>query len=758
MSDDHTFHEESNAIGDDGDDFDITPPIEIIDPDENYYDRLFLYQNLPKFDYIRSWWTSYGQKIHLVTELSRISQPGVQQLSTSISEEFQFMCTSRAYRLHLFRRNLNYGSTIQSVEFDDYQLIRMRDYLINHVDEIDWSHPAMIAIVQYAAESNDHPWFRLLVEFGADITQIDQGSLFHLSYHPHGRIKEDDDSFMTMIKYLMEILDINIHYVCHRCTFTIEYQPLIIEDTILLSYLLLQCGHIIDFCNQGKSIRNTNEYSAIDMVIPPNLQLLQFMSIIYENGLLAIPNTLMIKTILPKGFCCLNSYERNAVINQQRDRILQRHSQLSDMADINGISTFMRGIFHMFSHKRHFTELEIGIEEEVLAFMNILVNYYLDPQTHPQFPTWFFCDQTDKMLYWSPTSLASTIIFHSGKMGNSSLICKIFNIFNFHTQSLSGNDDDNTITISRQGIIKSILQSTIDIDIISLIINDIRNDITLLSSLQHRKTDIVTLIVCNINDNYDVDNEHRVVDCIRLLMEHIGTSFVIRDDHAMLLLVCISCNRWYILNALLNLVYGYDLSLDTQACVNINDHRIVYKGSHLNLLALVIRNYDSSHYRKIWQDCYYIHDRYLKVRDTNQQHRNPDPNHNLLDMTKMVIRLLDHHTNIDVNAPMDEHGNTILHYSIMQENSKLFINFVGGYQADLNRKNNQGVSPTALVQSIDKSNRPSFTSRVSALIRRQRKQVKVSNMNVFLKAIKIIDNYNPVNTTKDELIKQLHAI
>ena len=143
----------------------------------------------------------------------------------------------------------------------DGLLDQMRKILDEHADNVDWSHDTLICVVRYAAICKDIQWMRIFAEYGADITELDQGCLFDRVYSSmstnSGDIQSDaESSSLAMVKYLLMVLDINVHYLQVKKPVLNPQHPRQIPDFSdsihirecgIFRMLLAHCGHIVQF-------------------------------------------------------------------------------------------------------------------------------------------------------------------------------------------------------------------------------------------------------------------------------------------------------------------------------------------------------------------------------------------------------------------------------------------------------------------------------------------------------------------------------
>ena len=198
------------------------------------------------------------------------------------------------------------GNWMRRVNPPTSALKRMRTWLDSHSFQLlDWSSPLMRCIVRYAITINDQAWVRLLTEFGADITELDQGCLYDLAFTPNNRptvysngpigTSSIDTKWMSMVEYLVNVLDINVD--CLEFDSFVRdntHQQPTLYDLTLLRFLLESTGRVPDFTCMVRSTSIKSRYRSFNMYMGHDEALINFFCVILSNNLLAKANDEML--------------------------------------------------------------------------------------------------------------------------------------------------------------------------------------------------------------------------------------------------------------------------------------------------------------------------------------------------------------------------------------------------------------------------------------------------------------------------------
>ncbi len=230
-----------------------------------------------------------------------VSELPIQDLRHTVKlQDLFLLCNERVNSWIMYlkiKRRLAYDGLTPYQTINPVILSQMRQWFDEHIElnDVDWTSPLLGCIVRYAIFTKDQSWLRLLIEYGADITELDQGCLFDIAFSPSNISYHDRYQMITIVHYLVKVLDINVDYFHYQSFLHTDparsNNNVRIESVELFNFLLNHCGQLTDFCtHMYQELTDIRYPHLLTLPLYTNPKVRNFITLILSNDLLAKPN------------------------------------------------------------------------------------------------------------------------------------------------------------------------------------------------------------------------------------------------------------------------------------------------------------------------------------------------------------------------------------------------------------------------------------------------------------------------------------
>ena len=543
-----------------------------------------------------------------------------------------------------------------SIEATSDVLIRLKQWFDSHDSELDWSNPIMRCLIRFAIMINDQAWVRIFIEYGADITELDQGCIYDMVFtSPHARSMRWDktrmiaEPEMPLLRLLVEIIDINLNYFYYETIFQdFLANTFNLQDIKILQYLLQSVGQLPDVVTAlyNFTTPTTLQNSPAFRPFMKDHLIQKFLCVILSNDLLAPSNIVIFDRLKSQSlFYPLNLAERQMILGNRE-------------TPINSFPIkFVGGIVHGL----------LGIANPPCGdeLILLLIDKFVIPIEDR---SWMFTQPMD-------ASIIMMMLQVCAKEGYLDSLKLLLQITDQYYAALGSSDANSNPMLPYQEILDRTYLSCRSLTTFRYLIEETNVNIHSLFEFHGNMQDILFYLCTKIvpstmtskSRGYDVKDSVETIFCIQYLAEK--TAFSISDSilspNNYLISDLIARRRYRLIDAIAKWSFGYQMEISSQngkssRCVNINDCLINCDDIGMNLLSYCVLTTISRH-KPLFQ----------------------------------IIDYLVKHHKADVNA-IDSNGDTILIYLIRSLQYKSAKQLVIDYHADVRIKNNQGESAESL--------------------------------------------------------------
>ncbi len=549
------------------------------------------------------------------------------------------LCSDRSVEWHRDQNN-QAGLSILS--------LRMRKWLDQHFYLIDWGTPLMNFILRYTIVSQDMTWLRLLIEYGADITELDQGCLYDMACIDYDSFSASD--ITPTIKYVIQLLMVNCNCLNYQNLPINTFRQFKINDLTLLRLLLNCNGQLPDFTMYTLIPRGSYNLNHLCIALN-NQNNIKFFQIILENDLITIPNEIIF-ALLQRNACHLrpiNKIER-AFLNCDTTNVKWGYSSCV---------SFFYGMVEAI--KKAILSMHIG--DELLC---LLIDNYLYRCKPYGDISWLLENYYKKSYVESTLELCA-------KCGYINSFKKLLHCIRT-TIDVSIRDTNDVMDMKITNIIHNIFLSTENLNILR---HFIENE-GINPSITNDETDILDS-VCGklirhdpmipnpwlkvIVSKYKASDVSEAIKCIEYLA--INTNFSLRQSiersNSSLINRLLGIKCYTIVDELLKWCYGYHSVSVPPEGGNIYECRIPFGDSKMNPLGYAIAVCRDNDMALDWID-------YLLI-----------------------------HHGMDANSAVDTDGNTLFIHMMNLQRYQISRELINRYNVDVSIRNKHGESVEGLV-------------------------------------------------------------